>query len=330
MSNESKVGLLVVAVLVIFVVTFLMVANVQLTGEKVTYRTFFAYIGGLDEGNVVRYGGRKAGTITAVRPWAEDMTKTEVVFEMRAEVPVNRESVATIASLSALSQNYLEVTPGSIGAPRIEPGGTVASTEALTFSDLTRKAARVADEAAELMTRIDAKMTLVADDIHALMLNLQEVTGEQNQRNITRMLENSNNLLEVQAPKIDQITTQISGVLERVEVLTEDFRRVARNADRSVVNVNRTIEETREPIQRNLAELESTLQDAQQLLKDARALLLVNESNIAEVVENFRVASENIEALSSELRQRPWTILRVSPKPDRQVPATSNVPAPSR
>ncbi len=330
MSNESKVGLLVIAVLVIFVVTFLMVANVQLTGEKVTYRTYFAYIGGLDEGNVVRYGGRKAGTITAVRPWTEDMTKTEVVFEMRAEAPVNGESVATIASLSALSQNYLEVTPGSIDAPRIEPGGRVASTETLTFSDLTRKAAQVADEAAELMTRIDAKMTLVADDIHTLMLNLQEVTGEQNQRNIARMLENSNNLLEVQAPKIDRVTTQISGVLERVEALTEDFRQVARNADTTAVNVNRTVEETREPIQRNLAQLETTLQDAQQLLKDARALLLVNESNIAEVVENFRAASENIEALSSELRQRPWTILRVKPRPERQVPATSSAPAPSR
>lgn len=330
MSNESKVGLLVVTVLVIFVVTFLMVANVQLTGEKVAYRTYFAYIGGLDEGNVVRYGGRKVGTIKAVQPWAEDLTKTEVVFEMRAEVPVNRESVATIASLSALGQNYLEVTPGSIDAPRIEPGGTVASTEALTFSDLTRKAAQVADEAVELMLRVDVKMTLIADDIHALMLNLQEVTGEQNQRNIARMLENSNNLLEIQGPKIDRITTQISGVLERVALLTEDFRQIAHNADATVLSVNRTVEETREPIQRNLAQLEDTLQDAQQLLRDARALLLVNESNIAEVVENFRAASENIEALSNELRQRPWTILRVRPKPDRQVPAIATPAGPSR
>lgn len=326
MKDEAKVGLLVIVALAVFVATFLFVANVQVTGEKVVYRTFFANIQGLDEGAVVRYGGRKAGLITVVRPWAEDMTKTEVVFEMRADTPVNQESVATLTSLSALSQNHLEITPGSSDAPRIEPGGVVPSVEALTFADLTRKMARVADDAVVLMGRIDEKMTVVVDDVHALMVNLQELTGEENQRNIAKMLENGNKLIDEQRPKIDRITSQISETLETVERLVEDARGVARNADATVVNLNRTVEETREPIHQSLDQLRGTLEDARIVIRDARALLLVNEGNIEEIVENFRVASENIEALSAELRQRPWTLLRVKPKPDRQVPPV----APSR
>lgn len=322
MSNEAKVGLLVVVVLAIFLTTFLAVANVQLTGEKVPYRTYFAYIGGLDEGNVVRYGGRKAGLITAVRPWADDPTKTEVRFELRAEVPVNQQSVATLASLSALSQNYLEITPGSIAAPRIEPGGVVPSAEALTLADLMQKVGEVADEAVRLMGRVDLKLTLVADDIHGLMLNLQEISGEQNQENIAKLLENSNQLLELQGPKIDRITTQISEALAKIGALTEDFRQVVQSADTTVLTVNRTVEEVREPLRANLTQLQATLEDAQKVLQDARALLLLNEGNVADIVENFRAASENIEALSDELRQRPWTLLRSKPKPDRQVPPT--------
>ncbi len=325
MSNEAKVGLLVVVVLAIFLATFLAVANVQLTGEKVLYRTYFAYIGGLDEGNVVRYGGRKVGLITAVRPWADDPTKTEVRFELRADVPVNQQSVATLASLSALSQNYLEITPGSIAAPRIEPGGVVPSTESLTLSDLMSKVGDVADEAVRLMGRIDLKLTLVADDMHVLMLNLQEISGEQNQENIARLLENSNQLLELQGPKIDRITTQISEALEKIGALTEDFQQVARSADTTLLTVNRTVEEVREPLRANLTQLQATLEDARKVLQDARALLLLNEGNVADIVENFRVASENIEALSDELRQRPWTLLRSKPKPDRQVPPTGAV-----
>ena len=91
-------------VLAISVTAFITVANVQLTGETRAYRTYFAYIGGLDSGNVVRFGGRKAGLIEDVRPWREDMTKSEVVFSLRAELPVTEDSVATIASLSALAR----------------------------------------------------------------------------------------------------------------------------------------------------------------------------------------------------------------------------------
>lgn len=323
MSSEAKVGLLVIFATSVFVTTFLIVANIQLTGETITYRTYFAHIGGLDEGNVVRFGGRKAGTIQILRPWPDDMTKTEVVFSLRAEIPVNEESLATIASLNALGRNYLEIVPGSIDAVRIEPGGTVPSAEMLTFSDLTRQVSAVADAAVDVMGRIDTKFSMVADDIHGLMVNLQELTGEENQRNIATMLESSSELLETQTPKIDRITTQIEGVLGQMETLTDDFSQLARHADETVVNANRTIDETREPLKDSLAELEETLGETRLLLSDARALILLNEANIAEVVENFRSASEEIEMLSAELRQRPWILLRSRPKPDRQVPPTS-------
>ena len=323
MSNEAKVGLLVIVALSIFVTTFLVVANVQLTGQTHSYRTYFSYIGGLDEGNIVRFGGRKAGAVQSLEPWSEDMTRTEVVFSLRAEIPVNEDSVATIASLNALGQNYLEVMPGSIQAARIEPGGTVQSVEALTFSDLTRKVAEVADTAVDLMARIDLKMTMVAEDIHGLMVNLQELSGEENQRNIARMLENSNSLLETQGPKIDRITTQVSEALETIELVADDYRKLARTADEAVAGVNRTVQETREPLKESLDELQATLAETRTLVTDARALMLVNEGNITRIVENFRRASEEIEALSADLRQRPWTLIRARPKEDRQVPATA-------
>lgn len=330
MSDEAKVGVLVVSALAVLVTAFLYVANVQLTGSTAEYRAYFAYIGGLDGGSVVRYGGRKAGTVRAVRPWQEDMTKTEVVFEMRAEVPVNQASRATIASLNALGQNYLEISPGSITEPRIEPGGTVPSIEALTFSDLTRKVAEVADGAVALMARIDEKMTLVADDMHEVLVNIREMSGEENRRNIADLLENSNKLLETQTPKIDEVTTQLIRTLEEVQRLAADFREVARSADETLEGVNSAVGEARGPLVDSLEQLEGTLADARLVLADARALLLLNERDVADILDNVRRASDDIAALSSELRQRPWTILRASPKPDRQVPATAGAIAQPR
>lgn len=87
MSRELKVGLFVLASALIFLGTFLYVANVQLHGVRIPYKTYFKYAGGVDPGSPVRFGGMKAGTITAVHTWREDPTKIEVLLEAGKACP---------------------------------------------------------------------------------------------------------------------------------------------------------------------------------------------------------------------------------------------------
>ncbi len=320
MSNEAKVGAFVIVALVIFVATFISVANVQLAGEKVKYKTYLHFAGGLDSGNVVRFGGLKAGVVAEVRPWEEDPTQIEVILELRDDVPVNQKSVAKVTSLSALGNNYLEVSPGENGAPRVEPGGTIPSVETVTLDDITQKISDVADTAQSLMVDVQRDFRRITDDAHILLTNLQDLTGEKNQRNIERMLENTNLLVEELRPKLDKVTEDITVTLERAQGLAGEWEQVAKTADVTIGNLNGTLEETRGPLKRDLEELETTLKQARDLLQDIQSLVAVNEDNINESIENFRVASQNVEELTDELRQRPWSLIRVMPKEDRQVP----------
>ena len=320
MSNETKVGLFVVAALAIFTVTFLSVATIQLSGERIEYKTHFKYAGGLDTGGAVRFGGLPAGVITEVGPSPDDPTLALVVFEVRSNVPVNEESVATISSLNALGDNYLEITPGTKEAALIPPGGSVPAQEAVTFSDLTVKISEITDTAQTLMVDVQSDVELLIGDLRTLTQGLQEFTSEKNQRNISALLENANSMVETQAPKMDQITDQVSTLLEKVDGTVNKLTTVAETADKTVANVNRTVDETREPIKRDLAELEATLVEAREMLEEVNALVLSNQSNIDQTIENFRATSENLEQFSDELRQRPWSLLRAKPKADRQVP----------
>ncbi len=320
MSNEAKVGAFVIVALVIFVATFISVANVQLAGERTVYKTYFDFAGGLESGHMVRFGGLKAGVVSDIRPWEEDPTRIEVLIEMRDDVPVNAKSVARVASLSALGNNYLEVSPGEINAKRVQPGGTIDSIETVTLDDLTKKISDVTDTAQDLMKDVQQDFRRITEDAHVLLTNLQDLTGETNQQNIEKMLKNTNLLVEELRPRIDQVTTDISEILEKAQGLFDEFDKVAKSADVTLINVNKTVEETREPLKRDLEELELTLKEARELLDQIQALVAVNEQNVNESIENFRVASQNIEELTDELRQRPWSLIRVKPKPDRQVP----------
>ena len=324
MSNEVKVGIIVVATMIIFVVVFLSVASVQLSGSRVEYRTYFKFAGGLDSGTLVRFGGRKAGVISDVHPSPDDPTTNEVVFEVRDDVPVNEDSLAKIGSLNALGDNYLEITPGTKDAARLPPGSTIPSEEMISFSDITSKVAEVNVTANEVLLSLRDDVTLLVQDLRGLTANLQDLTNERNQQNVESLLENANNLFETQGPKIDEITTQVSEMLVRVDETIAQMKRVGETAEATVSNVNRTVDETREPIKRDLAELEATLVEAREMLEEVRALVTANDANIAETIENFRATSENLEQFSDEIRQRPWSLLRTKPKADRAVPVVTS------
>ena len=324
MSNEAKVGGFVVVSLIIFVYTFITVANKQLAGEKVAYKTYFTFAAGLDPGTAVRFGGLKAGVVEEVRSWEEDQTKVEVIFEMRGDIPVNTDSVAKLASLSALGQNYLEITTGSIEAPRIDPGGIIKSEEAVTVDDIMQKFANLADTATDMMEDMRGDITRITERAEVLLNNLNEITGEKNRESMEQLLENANEMMAEQRPKINRITDQVTEMLVKADRLLVDFQAVAEQTKATVANANRTLDETREPLKSNLVELEATLKQTRRTLEDIQAIVVVNESNINEMLENLRVSSQNLKEMSDELRQRPWSLIRVKPKPDRKVP----LPAP--
>ncbi len=320
MSNEVKVGTFVITALLIFIVTFIRVANVQLRGERVPYKTYFKHAGGLEPGTAVRFAGLQAGVVSNVKPSEEDPTRIEVSMELSDTIPVNEESVAKLASLSALSENYLEITPGTKEARRLEPGATIPSEEVVSLSDITQKIADTADTATELMKKVQSDFDEIFGETQVLLKNLQELTSEKNQRSVEQLLANSNRMIEQQMPKIDRITDQVSDVLAKIDKLTAELHEVAQNANDTVKNVNRTVDETREPIKKDLAELEATLARTRAVMEDIQAIVVLNEANINETLENFRVASQNVEQLTDEIRQRPWSLSRMKPKPDRQVP----------
>lgn len=324
MSSEAKVGLFVVVALAIFTATFLSVATIQLAGEKLPYTARFKFAGGLEAGKVVRFGGLKAGVITDVRRAEDDPTIAEVLLELRDDIPVNEGSVASISSLNALGDNYMEISPGTKEAARLPPGGLIRSEEAVTFSDITKKVVEVTDTAQTMMADVKDDVELLIADMRVLTANLTELTGQENQESIKGLLNGANEMVETQAPKIDQITDQIAVLLEKVDATVAQVGAVVQTADKTVQNIDRTVDETREPIKRDLAELEATLIEARKTIEEMRILVASNSSDIDATIQNFRQTSENLEQFSDEIKQRPWSLLRTKPKEDRQVPVPVN------
>ena len=122
MSTEGKVGLFVFISLLALGGAVYFVHTTQTVRGQVPYRTYLRYAGGLAPGAQVLFGGIKAGQVTAVRPWSEDPTRIETLFEVKSGTPLNQNSMARVGTVSLMSSPVLSITTGSNDARRLGAG----------------------------------------------------------------------------------------------------------------------------------------------------------------------------------------------------------------
>lgn len=306
MTTEAKVGAFVLGCFGILAFTLIYLMNAQFSGGTVPYRTYLKYAGGLEPGASVLFGGINAGKVTAVRPWATDPTKIEILLEVKQGTPLNEKSVAKLGLVSIMNSASLSITTGSNEAKRLPPGSPIPSQEAASLDEIAGKMATIADNANGLVTQVKGELEGISGDARHLLANLNTVTGPANQRKVQAVLDNVNGLLATEGPKIDRISDQLVAL--------------SQHADDTIQNVNGTVTDVREPIRKDLAELQSTLLAAKALLTDMQVMVRANDYKIDDTVENLRVATDNLDQLTDSLKQRPWSMIRIKQPKERQVP----------
>ena len=306
MTTEAKVGAFVLGCFSILAFTLIYLISGQFSGHTVPYRTYLRYAGGLEPGASVLFGGISVGKVTAVRPAASDPTKIEILIDVKQNTPVNEKSVAKLGLVSVMSGAALSITTGGNDARRLPPGSTISSQEAASLDEIAGKMAVVADNANSLITQARGELEGISGDARSLLANLNTVTGKPNQHKIQAVLDNVNEMLATERPKIDRLTDQLNAL--------------SQHADDTIQNVNGTVSDVREPIRKDLADLQSTLLQAKQLLSDMQVLVRANDYKIDDTIENLRTATQNLDELTESVKQRPWSLIRIKEPADRKVP----------
>jgi ABC-type transporter Mla subunit MlaD len=87
--------------------------------------------------------------------------------------------------------------------------------------------------------------------------------------------------------------------------------------------VNTTIDQLRDPIRQDLAQVQSTMEQVKSLITSVQTVVRGNDVNLRETLDNIRIASENLDQLTDQVKQRPWSLIRIRQPEDRKVPQTT-------
>jgi phospholipid/cholesterol/gamma-HCH transport system substrate-binding protein len=327
-SDEVKVGVMVMGVGAILIITvFMMLHYNPFVPANDEYRVNLRFAGGLEKDSLVRFGGMKRGKVVSVRLGQGAAPTVELTISLQKGTPVREDSVARLASLSALGENYVEISPGRGEKPLLKPGQTIRSQETPEFSEMLAKINSLSEDAGKLIADLNKSINRISESADTVLGNLNEATGTKNRKTLASILEgtdsmisNANGLISRNSPRIDAISSNLQSTSERLPSLMQRIEEATNRTNRLIEQLNNTLEEDRPALKKDLEALESTLADARKLLTDISSTLETNRSDIDSLMENFRRSSENLREFTDTIKQRPYSLIRIKPKPERKVP----------
>ena len=142
--------------------------------------------------------------------------------------------MAKLGFVSVMNSAALSITTGTIDAKRLPPGSTIKQRP--PWMRLPGNWRPVADSANTLITQAQEELDDISGDINHLLANLNTMTGPRNQKRVQAILDNVDQLVADERPKIERLTDQLAKVSE--------------HADDTIQNVDGTVTVLRTPMRK--------------------------------------------------------------------------------
>jgi len=194
-TNELKVGILVVVCILILIGLLFKTGSFDFKKEGYEVKVLFNVVAGVQKNAPVRLAGVEIGRVKDIKLSYEKGTKVVVTLWLEENVKLREDSRAYITALGLMGEKYIEVTPGSEGAPFLEGGGTITGEDPLEFDALARKGENIAEALEETLA------------------------------NIKQLAQNSNLVVTDNKEKIDSIFENLEATTQNFKEFSEDVKK---------------------------------------------------------------------------------------------------------
>ncbi|MBU4310264.1 MlaD family protein [bacterium] len=189
-TNEVKVGIAVAIAIVILIFSAFIVEKGEVRGfrtREYTIKVIFNFVGGLTETAPVRLAGVKVGQVDKIRFIQEPTTKVETTISLKEVVQLREDAQFSITTVGLLGEKYIEITPGSLDTPIIEPGAILVGQDAVDIGEVFTSAGEAMEDLGGIISSVrGGKGTVgklvtdkeLSDNLSALIKNLREVSEE--------------------------------------------------------------------------------------------------------------------------------------------------------
>jgi phospholipid/cholesterol/gamma-HCH transport system substrate-binding protein len=313
-TEQTLVGLFVLICAAVLIGTIFAMSGAFGRATK-TYHTYFGFAGWIEPGMSVRYsGGPRVGRVEDVRIDPQNVSRLEISFNVRSDLPVKTDSVVKIMSTTPLGDNHIEIFPGSAQAAEAPNGALLPSQGYVDLSSLLAQLNDLAPQAQRLL----AGLTDRVSELQETLIRVNALMSPPNQANLAATLANTRGLLEEDRPEIRATLQNLNGGSQKLAPLLEDLRNTTAEANKTLNNVDSLIGENRPDVRQAIAQLRRSLATVTDVTGRLDQTLDVNSENIDELLDNLRQATENLNEFTATIKTRPSSLIRSSNPPEHK------------
>jgi phospholipid/cholesterol/gamma-HCH transport system substrate-binding protein len=280
-----------------------------------TYHAYFPFAGGLERGATVRYaGGPKVGRVEKLAIDPQNPARIDVVFSVQTDLPVKTDSHVKIMSVSPLGDNHLEVLPGGEQTALAPPGFLLPSDTYLDFNVLTAQINDLAPQAKLLIQSLNDR----AADLKVTVDRVNELLSAENRANLSATLAGTRGLIEENRPQIKSTIQHLDSVSQKLEPLLQDLHKDSEEANQALTHLDAVLGENSADVRQSVIELRKSLTTLTDISGRLDQTLDVNTENIDELLDNFRLVSQNLKEFTNTIKRRPYTLIRATNPPDHK------------
>ena len=315
-SNETKVGILVIVGLTLLILGFNFLKGNNLINRQKSLYAVFSDLGSLQKANPVKINGLEVGSVYDFKELDKDLTGIIITIHMKRDVNIPKNSVATIES-ELLGTAYIDIKKGD-ETVYLKDGDTLQTDKMASL--LSSVTAQVNPTLGKMRESLDSlKMVLsgvnkifdpnTKGNIQSIIANLMLSSASLQQllNTQTGALAQSLNNVSAITGNLKNNNDKVDSVLSNVELATRKM------ADLDLASTLSQVKETIEQLKTAVGKIDS---------KDGSLGLMMNDKQLYVNLNNTLVS---LETLLDDVRVHPKRYVNVSVfgKKDKSGPITS-------
>ncbi len=304
LSNEAKLGLLTIVVIIIFALIVLFAGEIKFKEEGYSIKVKFSFIGDLKVGAPVIFaGGIRVGKVIDIIPY-NDFVK--VVLWLKKDFKLKKGNEIMIYTQGLLGEKYVEINGYNGPGEYLKNGDTVEGISPVSLDDMSVRLAKVLKGVfGPTLTDEEVKKSFASlfNNTGSFVYNLNMLLAE-NRPNLYAIIKN----MRYTTKSLDE---NLSAVLNEIKALSKRLGKLSRDNEKSIANTIKNLEKTSKKLDNTMKQLTYTsknLTDITYAIKKRKGTVgrLIYEDRI---YKNLDITMRNFATFSKKIRNNPRTLL---------------------
>ena len=315
-SNETKVGVLVIVALVLLILGFNFLKGKNLfTDEKHLYAIFYD-LGSIEKSNEVKINGLPIGTVYDYEEMDKNLSGIVVTITLKRDVNIPRNSIATIES-ELLGSGYINIVRGD-SREYLEDGDTLN----------TERASSLLGDVKAQVTPTLGKLRETMDSIKLVLSSINNIFDPEVKGNIRDVIYNLRASTHSLNRMLDPQNSDLARTFSNASSITDNLRRNNDSINATISNVRRAsekfadldIQPTIDSLQMAINELKGTM--AKMNSTDGTLGALIHDKKLYNKINDVILGAE---ILVDDIRLHPKRYVNISVfgRKDKTGPITS-------